>query len=362
MTKALPLAPVHRPSSFVGVSDRHEWNALVSALPRGHVLQSWEWGEFKSRHGWRARRWVWGDGSAAAQVLTREAGGLRVMYAPKGPLLDWGDEALRARVLSDLESLARRDRAIFIKIDPDLPASPLGEENIEEVLKLRGWGFSSDQIQFRNTLVLDLRRSEAEILAGMKQKTRYNVRLAERKGVRVRPGSLADLDRLYRLYAETSVRDGFVIRSPEYYRDAWGSFIQAGLAQPFIAYVGSEPVGALIVFVFARTAWYMYGMSRDAQREKMPNHLLQWEAMRWAKARGCETYDFWGAPDAFDESDPLWGVWRFKEGFGGQVVRHIGAWDYAPRPAAYWLYTAVLPRVLRVMRWRGKHRTRQSLE
>jgi peptidoglycan pentaglycine glycine transferase (the first glycine) len=178
----------------------------------------------------------------------------------------------------------------------------------------------------------------------------------------VRLGSHADLDLLYRMYAETSVRDGFAIRGLDYYRDAWGRFMAAGLAQPFVAEVDAEPVGALVVFRFAHTAWYLYGMSRDAQRDKMPNHLLQWHAIRWAKAQGCTSYDFWGAPDDFVESDPLWGVWRFKEGFGGQLVRHIGAWDYAPSPLLYRLYSIILPRVLDVMRRRGRNQTRQSIE
>ncbi len=361
------------------IADRHTWNPLISALPFTHIFQSWEWGEFKSRYGWSARRFVWtgatGQPAAAAQVLCRRIGlptsNLRlptaILYVPKGPLLDWGDEPLRARVLDDLQSLARRERAIFIKTDPDLPAPPSSVagrdgEGITTDLQRRGWRFSREQIQFRNTVTLDLRHGEADLLARMKQKTRYNVRLAEKKGVRVRPGSPADLDLLYRLYAETSVRDGFVIRSADYYRDAWGSFIEAGLARPFIAEVEGEPVSALILFKFARTAWYMYGMSREAHREKMPNHLLQWEAMRWAKANGCETYDFWGAPDEFTEADPMWGVWKFKEGFGGHIARRIGAWDYAPSTLLYRLYTVILPRVLDVMRWRGKQQTRRTLE
>jgi lipid II:glycine glycyltransferase (peptidoglycan interpeptide bridge formation enzyme) len=368
------------PPAFSAVQNPADWNTLVASLPFGHILQSWEWGEFKSRYGWSARRWVRNDADrpvAAAQILRRTlrlpASHLSLptslLYVPKGPLLHWDDESLRARVLDDLQSLARRERAVFIKIDPDVPTPSLqttkGDgEGIITDLQRQGWVFSRDQIQFRNTVTLDLRRSEAEILAAMKQKTRYNVRLAEKKGVRVRssPGSPADLDMLYRLYAETSVRDGFVIRSADYYRDAWGSFIEAGLAQPFIAEVEGEPVSALILFKFARTAWYMYGMSREAHREKMPNHLLQWEAMRWAKANGCETYDFWGAPDEFNESDPMWGVWKFKEGFGGQIVRRIGAWDYAPSPLFYWMYTVVMPKVLDVMRWRGKQQTRRMLE
>lgn len=357
------------------VKNPSEWNSIIMALPHAHLLQSWEWGEFKSRYGWSARRLTWGD-RRAAQVLIRSAvrDGLKVMYIPKGPLLDWADDDLRAHVLDDLEALARRERAIFIKIDPDIPASSphpwllspprreaRGEGQAEQSLYQRGWRFSPDQIQFRNTVTLDLSRSEDEILAAMKQKTRYNIRLAEKKGVRIRVGSRADLDVLYRMYAETSVRDSFVIRSAEYYHDAWGSFLDAGLAQPFIAEVEGEPVSGLIVFKFARTAWYVYGMSRDAHREKMPNHLLQWEAMRWAKAQGCAIYDFWGAPDEFVESDPMWGVWKFKEGFGGQVVRHIGAWDYAPSPLLYRLYSVVLPRVLEVMRRRGKQQVGQIL-
>jgi lipid II:glycine glycyltransferase (peptidoglycan interpeptide bridge formation enzyme) len=369
----------------LAVQDPTEWNQIAAALPHGHLLQSWEWGEFKSRYRWRPRRLVWNDvtdrPAAGAQVLTRSTlrGALRVMYVPKGPLLDWDNSALRAQVLDDLQALARRERAILIKIDPDVqsvtphpqPLSPTGggaggEGRLEAVLHQRGWRFSPEQVQFRNTVTLDLSRPEEDILAAMKPKTRYNIRLASKKGVRVRPGTLSDLGLLYRMYAETSVRDGFVIRHVDYYRDAWGSFIQAGLAQPFIAEVENdgtarEPVAGLIAFAFARTAWYLYGMSRQAHREKMPNHLLQWEAMRWAKARGCTVYDFWGAPDEFIESDPMWGVWKFKEGFGGKIVRHIGAWDYAPSSTLYRAYTTVLPRILAMMRRRGKQATRAAL-
>jgi peptidoglycan pentaglycine glycine transferase (the first glycine) len=351
-----------------------DWDTNVASLPHSHLLQSWAWGEFKTGYGWQARRLCWDTpaGLAAAQVLGRSAGRvLRVLYVPKGPLLDWQNAPLRAQVLDELQALARREHAIFIKIDPDVAVSlgapgaeqpaALGRE-LQADLARRGWLFSRDQIQYRNTICLDLAPVEETLLAGMKPKTRYNVRLAERKGVQVRLGNQADLDLLYRLYAETSVRDGFVIRGLDYYRDAWGRFMAAGLAQPFIAQVGAEPVGALVIFHFARTAWYLYGMSRDAHRDKMPNHLLQWQAIRWAKAQGCATYDFWGAPDEFVEADPLWGVWRFKEGFGGQLVRHIGAWDYAPWPVLYRLYTIVLPRVLDVMRRRGRRSTQHALD
>ncbi len=149
-------------------------------------------------------------------------------------------------------------------------------------------------------------------------------------------------------------RDGFVIRDERYYLDLWTTFIRAGLAEPLIAEVDHEPAAAVVIFRFAGGAWYMNGMSRPAHREKMPNYLLQWEALCRAKAAGCETYDLWGAPDVFDESDSLWGVYRFKEGFSGEVVRHIGAWDLPVRPQMYRLYAQTLPRLLDWMRRRGQ--------
>lgn len=368
------------------VHDRIEWNSALKALPDPHILQCWEWGVFKSRHYWGTLRLLWerrGSPVAAAQVLVRRGTGRKaqmisralptsVAYVPKGPTLDWADAPLRQAVLSELEAVARRERAIFVKIDPDVvlgtgvpgsadeAASRLGAE-VQSALTRRRWRSSSAQVQFRNTAQIDLTTDEAGLLAAMKQKTRYNVRLAEKKGVRVRAGGPNDLDLLYRLYAETSVRDGFVIRTPAYYRDAWGTFVAAGLAQPFIAEVEGEAVGAIVVYRFGARAWYMYGMSRPSHREKMPNHRLQWEAMRWAKAQGCRVYDFWGAPDEFTEDDPLWGVWKFKAGFGGRVIRHIGAWDYAASPLAYYLYMRVMPRALAVMRRRGRAETARAL-
>jgi peptidoglycan pentaglycine glycine transferase (the first glycine) len=398
--------------------DSHTWNTLIASLPNHHLLQTWEWGQIKARVGWQPTPLVWYHAEhqpatkgeqlsfqqgvisgmardersirAAALVLQRTipiggfAARLRVMYVPKGPLLaDWGDIGLRQRVLSDLRAFARQHGAIFIKIDPDvclgrgIPGRTESVENavgnaVREDLLSRGWHFSAEQIQFRNTLLIDLSPPEEELLAAMKPKTRYNVRLALRKGVSVRVGSVQDLEMLYRMYAETAVRDGFVIRDEAYYRAIWQTFLQPAsetpasktvpLMQPLIAEVEGEPVAGLLLFRFASRAWYLYGMSREHHRDKMPNYLLQWEAIRAAKAAGCQVYDLWGAPDAFEESDSMWGVFRFKEGLGGEVVRTLGAWDLPLQPVVYKLYTRFLPRLLDVLRNRGKARTRQNLE
>ena len=167
---------------------------------------------------------------------------------------------------------------------------------------------------------------------------------------------------LYRMYAETSIRDNFAIREGAYYHDVWNAFHHAGMAQPFIAAADGMPIAGLILFRFGDTAWYLYGMSRAEHRDKMPNHLLQWEAIKWAKATGSKAYDFWGAPDELDPSDPMWGVYRFKAGFGATFVKSIGAWDIVARPAVYRFYSTFVPKILAFLRVRGRKQTQRTLE
>ena len=344
------------------------WNATIAAFPQAHVLQTREWATIKARYGWHPEPFVWRDDAgrvvAAVLLLRRRLPPLpwSVLYAPKGPLLaSWEDADLRAGVLDDLQIYARRTGAIFLKVDPDVVVGTgvPGEADalettlgmaVQDDLRRRGWRFSEEQVQFRNTVLLDLSPGEDALLAAMKQKTRYNIRLAARKGVMVRVGTLDDLPMLYRMYAETARRDGFIIRPEDYYLTVWRTLMDAGMAEPLIAEVEGEAVAALVVFRFGARAYYFYGMSTGKHRNKMPTYALQWEAIRRAKAAGFRWYDFWGAPDVFDERDPMWGVFRFKRGFGAQVVRTLGAWDFPARRGLYFSYSQVLPQVLGVMR------------
>ncbi len=348
------------------------WNDTIRSLPYAHILQTEEWGEFKRRStGWNPEKILLRDQHdtvvGAALVLIRRIGPLAVMYVPKGPMLNYADSLLLRQMLERLEQLARRRRAIWLKIDPDViagtgaPGQPdaadqPGGQAVIAMLKQRGWRYSDSQVQFRNTITLDLARSEEELLAAMGQGKRRKVRYGSKHGVTVRAAIPDDLPLLYRLYAETGQRDGFLTRPYDYYADEWGTMLRAGLAHALIAEVGGTAVAHVILFHFGRKCWYFYGASAsDSEARKlMPNDLLQWEAMRWAKAQGYATYDLWGAPNDFVDSDPMWGVYQFKRDFGGTVVRHIGAWDYAPIPAFYTLYTQVMPRVLDVMRSRAR--------
>jgi lipid II:glycine glycyltransferase (peptidoglycan interpeptide bridge formation enzyme) len=285
-----------------------------------------------------------------------------VAYAPKGPLLDWSDEELRVRVLHDLELEARRARALFVKIDPDITADSATGAAVVELLKRRGWVFSYEQIQYRNTVLSDLTPDEASLLARMKPKWRYNIRLAERRGVCVRDGAAKDLSTFYSIYTETGARDGFLVRPYAYYRVIWERFLADGMAHLLLAEVAGQVIAGLILFRFGPTAWYFYGASTGQARDLMPNHALQWAAIRWAKAHGCTRYDWWGAPDNLDEDDPMWGVYRFKQGFGGEFVAHIGAWDYPVNRALYWAYTKAMPRVLDTMRRRHRGSNASTVE
>lgn len=333
------------------IANAEEWNAVLAQLPDPHVLQSWEWGQFKAKYGWTPTRVAFcsdepGDKPrGVAQILRRPLPHtpFAVLYVPKGPVVDWQDREAVNATLAGLEQLARVQHAIFVKIDPDISESGF----------LSGrWRASREQIQFRNTMLLDLTPTEDRLLAAMRPKTRYNIRLAQKRGVRIESGTLDDLPLFYEMYVETGARDQFLVRKFPYYRDAWGAFMDAGHAQILLARVGQETVAGLILFVFGKRAWYFYGASRNAHRDMMPNHLLQWEAIRWARSRGCSVYDFWGAPDTLDESAPMYGVYRFKEGFGGKFTPHIGAYDHVVNPALYFMYAVVRPYYLQRLRKR----------
>jgi len=350
LSPALPLA-------HSVVADADAWDAALLSLPSPHILQSWAWGELKAQTGWRAKRLVWRDAApiAAASLLIRRLNPrlpVAVAYVPKGPLLDWSNASMIEAVVGQIEAEARRAGALFVKIDPDVRVDVDPGQAVIAALRRRGWRPSADQIQYRNTIISDLTPDEEALLAAMKPKWRYNIRLAERRGVVVRDGTAADLPAFYAMYAETGGRDGFLVRPFDYYRAIWARFLADGLGHVLLAEVEGASVAGLFLFRYGPTAWYFYGASTAQSRDLMPNHALQWAAMCWGKAAGCTRYDWWGAPDVLDESDPMWGVFRFKQGFGGEFTPWIGAWDYPTSRVGYWAYTVAMPKVLDRMRQR----------
>jgi lipid II:glycine glycyltransferase (peptidoglycan interpeptide bridge formation enzyme) len=319
-----------------------QWNQWLKLHPGAHLLQQGEWGALKAEFGWTPVRIAAGE--SGVQVLFRELLlGFSLAYIPKGPVgVDWAD------LWSEVDAACRQRRAVFLKVEPDDWEDQFAAEDA-----LRGLGFKSSihNLQPPRTAVIDISDSEDEILARMKQKTRYNIRLAGRKEVLVEPSD--DLSAFTALMAVTGERDAFGVHAPEYYRRAYELFHPLGMCELFIASYQGQPLAGIMVFARGERAWYFYGASNNIERNRMPAYLVQWEGIRWAKEKGCKTYDLWGIPDADEEtledqftdrSDGLWGVYRFKRGFGGEVRRAAGAWDKVYNRLAYWGYQQLIAR------------------
>jgi lipid II:glycine glycyltransferase (peptidoglycan interpeptide bridge formation enzyme) len=314
--------------------DASVWDRFVAQDPQGHLLQTWAWGELKGRFGWApVRIAVERDGAlmAGAQVLFRRLGPLTLAYAPKGPVLLDDDPAVAGALWQGLRRLARPRRAVALKLEPDWR-----DEESERHAWLHRCGFapSAQTVQPRRTIIVDLAGGEDDILARMKPKWRYNVRLAERKGVAVAAGGAAEVMAFHALMQVTGERDAFGVHSAAYYRAVLELFAPLGQACLLTASYEGQPLAGLVAMQFRGRAYYMYGASSNEQRNLMPNHLLQWRAMQWARAAGCRSYDLWGIPDVHEnpETAPLAGVQRFKAGFGGEEVRFVGAYDQVYRP------------------------------
>jgi lipid II:glycine glycyltransferase (peptidoglycan interpeptide bridge formation enzyme) len=332
-----------------------EWQQFLAGHPEVHVLQTAEWGALKAGFGWEVVRLVSGD--AGVQILFRKLPlGFTIAYIPKP--LDGGrwtacprsvgvDGNARSTVSgpwsealwSEIDQACRQKHAIFLKIEPDA-WDDLAPGTWHPALRT-----SHHNIQPPRTIVVSLTGSEDDVLNRMKQKCRYNVRLAQKKDVTVRAWD--DLDGFHRLMQLTGGRDGFGVHSLEYYRKAYQLFHPAGMAELLVAEFEGKPLAALMVFAVGQRSWYLYGASGDEERNRMPAYLLQWAAIQWAKARGCSEYDLWGVPDADEAAleagfesrhDGLWGVYRFKRGFGGEVKRAAQALDKVYMPWLYKLY------------------------
>lgn len=321
------------------VADPSRWNGWLAANA-GHVLQTAQWGTLKEQFGWRAERLWWRDGNevrGGAQVLYRRlAPTLTLAYVPRGPIVS--EPQALPPLLERLQLHVRARGAFLLKLELDHPSDP----QLDALLRASRFVPTAETIQPPATIHIDLRADLDTILARMKPKWRYNIRLAEKKEVRVREGGAADLDAFVRLMQETGARDHFAIHSADYYAAVLRICANADLARLFIAEYAGSPLAMIFVTGFAGEAIYLYGASSNAERSRMPNHALHWAAIQWAKARGCARYDLWGIPSAAlteGEASALpSSLYQFKQGFGGTIIRYTGAWDAAYSPLKHTLY------------------------
>jgi peptidoglycan pentaglycine glycine transferase (the first glycine) len=313
------------------------WTDFLAGFPDAHILQTTAWGELKSSFGWESAHVLAAD--CGAQILFRKLPlGFRLAYIPKGPVgVNW------EQLWPEVDTICKAHRAVFLKVEPDLWDG--ASDSLPGGAPPPGFILSPHQIQPPRTLVIDLTGTEDQILGQMKQKTRYNIRLATRKGVVVQQSS--DIETFHKLMEITGERDTFGVHSLVYYRRAYDLFAPPGQCALLMAEFEGQPLAGLMVFARGSRAWYFYGASSNEQRYLMPTYLLQWKAMQWARAQGHKQYDLWGVPDEDQETleanflernDGLWGVYRFKRGFGGDFRRALPAWDRVYNPLLYNLY------------------------
>jgi peptidoglycan pentaglycine glycine transferase (the first glycine) len=325
--------------------DREIWNSFVSSQKDPQILQSWEWGQFKSQMGWGHFVLVVEDGGeikAGISVLTRRLPLIKktLFYAPRGPIVDMSKPELLDKLLDGICVEAALRNALALKIDPEFDES---DAKVIDVLKAKGFINKKKQVQPRATYFIDLTKSEEELLMSFDEKTRYNIRLAEKKGVHViEESNQPGIEAFYNIYKETCKRDTFLIHPMNYYTKLRDLLIEKGMANVFTAKFRGIPIASIFTFRFGDRIWYMYGASANAYRNVMPNHALHWHLIKWAKEKGYKTYDMWGVPSNPKEGHPLHGVWRFKKGFNGAPKTWVGVYDLPFDKLTYTIFEKAL--------------------
>ncbi len=293
---------------------KEAWDAKVIELG-GSILQSWAWGEFNQALNQKIHRFS-SERYTNLAIESDLALGKKYLYCPRGPLGNF-DEAV-----VDLKKLEANHELVFARVEP------LQKVNLPQAIK---------NVQPVNNWVLNLEKSEEEILIGMKPKTRYNLNLAERKGVTVRVGEQKDLLDLWKLFLETATRNKIRLHPQNYYFQMWAHLAPQNMKILLAEYQGKILAG-MILTVFGDTATYLHGGSSQQMKEAMAPFLLHWEAIRLAKNLGLKNYDFGGIAPATENAHAWAGISRFKKGFGGFEVVYPGAFDLIYSPIWYNVY------------------------
>lgn len=322
-----------------GSTGLQKWDeALISAA--GHILQSQFWGAFKSDFGWKEKYFVFTRQQMSTPVLILEKklplG--KIWYCPKGPAISNVDHKGWEDFTKEIRELAQKAKVFAVKIEPELEESA---ENLQ-LLEPKGWKQSLWHVQFKATIWVDLKKSQDDLLASFKPKTRYNIRLAEKRGVRVveLPGEEA-VKNLYQLMASTQKRAGFFLRPRRYFAGYWQRALDQGYGKIMFAQYNGEILSGVFLFRFGSRMWYKDGGSSNQHRELMAPYLLQWEAMKWGMQNKVTEYDLVAVPSPGELNDtkhPLHGLYRFKSGFNDKITEYVGTLDLIIDPKRYELW------------------------
>ncbi|MGE4282573.1 MAG: lipid II:glycine glycyltransferase FemX [Clostridia bacterium] len=317
---------------------RGAYESFLKSHEKGHFMQSPEWAQVKSN--WKNEVVVIEDkdgnikGSMSMLIRKIPLFKYTIMYSPRGPVCDIHDKETFRALLDGAKQLAKKHNSYVLKIDPDVEKE---DEQFGEIVRELGFNVKNasknfEGIQPRFVFRLDIKdKTEEEVMTEFHNKTRYNIRLAERKGVVTSIGTKEDLREFHKVMRETGVRDEFVIRSLEYFEKMYDCLAPKHL-RLYTAHYEGKLVAGTIAILYGNKVWYLYGASSNEYRNVMPNYLLQWEMIKWALENGCEIYDFRGVSGDLDESNPLYGLYKFKKGFNGKFTEFIGELDLIFNP------------------------------
>lgn len=345
---------------IIDEKDKELYNNFVINHAKGHFLQLWEWGQVKKHMGWEPLPLVLEeDGEIRATLLILKKRlpipllNKCIFYSPRGPVVDLDNAELFNALFDGAKKVAKEEGAILLKLDPDVL-----HDNDTFYKMLEDYGFKKNEtgldfegVQPNFVFRLDINPDEDILLQNMHSKWRYNIRLAGRKGVEIREANgKEDLKIFYDVLVETAKRDNFLIRGYEYFEWIWDYLVENNYAQVFLAEYEGQVIAGTLAMLTGDKVWYLYGASSNEYRNLMPNYLIQWTMIQWAKKHNCTMYDFRGVSGDLDENNPLYGLYRFKKGFNGDFTEFIGEWDYVYSPFFYFLWNKALPIYLNVLR------------
>ncbi len=319
----------------ITLEEKNIYNQIVT-----HPLQSWEWGEFKKANGQKVERIGFFDGNKLTNAIQvtfhRIPGGKSVGYLPKGPMPD--EEQILA-----LKQLAVKHQAIFIKIEPNImikaDSKNSGFESISDFITQRG-GRKGKTVFTPHTFLLNLQASEEDLFAKLHSKTRYNIRLALKKGVKIIDDTSDEgLETFIKLLNETTIRQNFYAHDSQYYRQLWATMKPSGMVKIFHAVYEETVLVSWIVFNFNGKLYYPYGASSSLHREVMASNLMMWEVIKYGREKQLQAFDMWGAlgPDA-KSTNSWYGFHRFKEGYGGDLMKNFPTYDFVYKQSSYQIF------------------------
>lgn len=327
-----------------------EYNENLLKSERCHFMQSEEWAKIKNT--WKQEILIVRDekgkieGSLSVLVQKIPVINKSILYCPRGPICDISNKEVFKKLIDQVKELAKKEKAFIFRMDPDVPNSneefrKMAEDN-GITLKANINNDINKVIQPKYEMQLTIKdKTEDELLSSFNQKTRYNIRLATRKGVTIEEGNEEDIEDFFKILSTTSQRDQFVIRNVEYYKKIYNIMKENGHIKLYFAVFEGKRIATTFEIIYGNKAWYLYGGSLREHSNVMPNYLIQWEMIKEAKKQGCEYYNFGGVSGYVDEKASGYGVYRFKKGFNPDFIEYVDELYIIFRPISNAIFNIV---------------------